>query len=152
MRHSMFLHKALVAAVFVLAGFAFAYPCSDGKQDSHPPAADVTGTWDVYYYGETVSKDSLVLRQTGKSLAGSWYGGSDGKTFPIDGTIDGANVKVNVHVSPSTMHMSIDAKLAGDALSMKGSWIVSGTGSLDGIHPWRAVKHQATISREGTED
>ena len=136
----MFLRKALITAVLVLTGFACTYACSDGKQSIHPPAANVTGAWDVYYYSETVSKDSLVLKQTGNSLAGSWYGGSDGKTLPIDGTIDGANVKVNVHASPSTIHMSIDAKLAGDASSMQGSWIVSGTGSMDGTHPWRAVK------------
>lgn len=113
--------------------------CGGGGGNDPIPAGDgLTGTWDTYYYQETTSKDWLGLRQSGGTLEGHWNP-SAGSAYSVTGTIDGSLVKIQVQ-APEPAHFSIDAQVASDGQTMSGTWIVSGTGSLDGTHPWRAVK------------
>ena len=114
--------------------------CGGGGGDPIPAGDGVTGTWDIYYYSETTSKDWLALRQSGGTLGGQWHDGDDNSTMPIEGTIEGSSVKVIVQIPDPSISLSIQAQVAGDGRTMTGTWFVSGSGSMDGSHPWRAVK------------
>ena len=121
--------------------------CAGGETSTHdtpavlqPPTGDTTGVWDIFYIDETVAKDSLTLAQSGNDLTGSWYGATDGETWPIQGTIDGSHVLVSVLLPVDSTHLTIDAQLQGDAATLQGSWIVVGAGSMDGTYAWRATK------------
>ena len=109
-----------------------------GAVSSAVPTVDVTGSWYIYYYDETQSEDSMVLKQEGNVLSGTWSGEDTPTPVDITGSIDGVTICIDVPLP--NVSCRIDASMSPEnKMKMKGKWIVD-SGPFMGIHPWRAEK------------
>src|SRR5512139_3469468 len=62
-----------VVMVLLSVGYAANQEGSGSLKPSGAPTADVTGSWAIYYYAETDTKDSMDLTQRGTVLQGVWH-------------------------------------------------------------------------------
>lgn len=109
-----------------------------GTLPSTVPTLDVTGSWAIYYYTETQTKDSMHLTQHGNVLRGIWSAGDTPTPVDITGSITGSTVCIDVPLPD--VPCWIDAKVSKEGkATMEGTWTVH-SGPLKGTHPWRAEK------------
>jgi len=84
-----------------------------------PPAADLTGTWDVRIeYAASVSTHQLHLRQRGSDLDGTHQG--DFVSRDLRGTIDGATVRISSAYDEShgdSVNFTFTGKVSGDEMA-----------------------------------
>jgi hypothetical protein len=125
--------------MFLLSvGYAANQEGSGSVKSSGASIVDVTGSWAIYYYAETDTKDSMDLTQRGTVLQGIWYTRDTPTPVKIKGSIVGTRVSIVVPLPDAQCR--IDAEVSQDGKTMtNGTWIVD-SGPYKGTHPWRAEK------------